>query len=335
LKKINQFKDSRFSIIASGGITNTMPDKEISLPELVAIYQNKAIKEICKKISIETDPIKRKELKLLLPYITPHGTFTKRADELITSYNKNILAIDIDYIKPGAELKKVFNAVKSAAGCLLAASSASGKGIKALFYIEYKNSDNVSDHFQLLKKNINLIAAAVGLTQLKLKSIDEPAKFLELDKMQFVLSQAFFVFKGDLFYFNTRPPAALKLDFEPLPPAEPIKPFISIKINTEQQPTVNEMLLQRLSVVIDSLIPGRTGRHHQIYKFRDIAKLKNYSDHVQQQKLFDISWQAVCDLYGNERTARQENAYKSLLTVFDKTPAENDPEIDSLITAAN
>ena len=56
----------------------------------------------------------------------------------------------------------------------------------------------------------------------------------------------------------------------PLPPPEPIKPFISIKINTEQQPTVNELLLQRLSAVIDSLIPGRTGRHHQIYKFRDI-----------------------------------------------------------------
>jgi Ca2+-binding EF-hand superfamily protein len=111
LKKINQFKDSRFSIIASGGIKNTLPDKEISLPELVAIYQNKAIKEICKKISIETDPIKRKELKLLLPYITPHGTFIKRADELITSYNKNILAIDIDYIKPGAELKKVLTSI--------------------------------------------------------------------------------------------------------------------------------------------------------------------------------------------------------------------------------
>ena len=333
MKKFNLFSDSKFSIIANGGIKNTLPDKEISLPELVAIYQNKAIKDICQKISIEPDKTKKRELKLLLPYITPYGTFTKRADNLITSYNKNILAIDIDYIKPGADLKKVFNALKSAEGCLLAASSASGKGIKALFYIEYKNSDSLNDHFQLLKKNINLIAASIGLTDLKLKSIEDPAKFLELDKMQFVLSQAFFVFKGDLFYFNTRPPAPLKLNFEPLPPPEPIKPFMAIKINTGQQLTINDFLLQRLSTVINSL--NADGKHRQIYKFRDIAKLKKYSDHAHQQKLFELSWQAVCNLYGGERIARQENAYKSLQAVFNKTQAENDSEIDNLLNSIN
>ena len=338
MKNYNSFENSKFSIIANGGIKNCNPAAEISVTDLAAIYQNKAIKDICSKLSIETDPDKRKEIKLLLPYITPHGTFSYRSNEKIKTYNKNILAIDIDKIQ-SKDLKKVFNALKNTAGAVIVSVSASGNGIKALFHIEYNNSENLADHYQLLKYNENLITASVGLSQLKLKAKKEtetdPDSLVILDTQQFVLSQPFFIFKGNLFYFNTRPPEPLKLDFEPLPPAAIISPFVDVDVSVIDQDTMKGIIMQKLKTVIDSLNSGGA-RHPQIYKFRDIAKLKKYfeSDQVLESEIMVQAWNGICKLYGNERTARSQNAEKSLLAVFKNTAAETDPDIDNLITAA-
>ncbi len=89
-----------------------MPEKEINIPELIAILSNPATRKLSAAIRACKDPILRTKLKTKLPYFTPFGSFIDRKNQSILSYNKDILAVDINAI-PAAEASIVFNILKN------------------------------------------------------------------------------------------------------------------------------------------------------------------------------------------------------------------------------
>ena len=195
----NDFADSKFTAVV-GGQEKVNPDKQINLIELIAILSNPAIKKLSAALRACKDPAARAKLKAKLPYFTPYGSFSYRNNNSILSYNKNILAVDIDAI-PDSEVPIVFNIIKNNKACILAYISAKAKGVKALIHVDYANEpDPIADHYNLLSTNSEYLNSILGITNWK------------LDKAQLKLSQPFFMFNADGLYYNLNTePLQLKL----------------------------------------------------------------------------------------------------------------------------
>jgi hypothetical protein len=324
------FTNCRFTAVV-GGSNKVIPDKQINLIELIAILSNPAIRKLSAALRACKDPLERKKLKDKLPYFTPYGTFSYRNNNSILSYNKNILAVDIDKI-PAAEVSIVFNIIKSNKACILAYISASGKGVKALINVDYANEpDPIEDHYNLLSTNYEYINKELGISNWK------------LDKAQFKLSQPFFMFNADGLYYNLNTePLELKLskslfkerkaviakekqlqaEYKPSYVPDELKPAVT----KELQNIYTNDFLRKLNH------DHKAARHPQIYKVKAVAEVMHYADLSEQQKFFKSCYAAIVLLYGTEAEADAANAYKSLLAVWTNTACIQNAVIESILS---
>ena len=319
----NDFADSKFNTIA-GGQNKVMPEKEINITELIAILSNPSTRKLSAAIRACKDPILRTKLKTKLPYFTPFGSFTDRKNQSILSYNKDILAVDINAI-PAAEASIVFNILKNNASCLLAYISAKGKGVKALIHVNYDNEpDPKVDHYNLLSLNEDYLNFILGVTNWR------------LDRAKLKLSQRFFIFNADELYYNLNTlPLKLKLNKVIFNEKKAIKSKLKqlqenykpTAVPEELQEAVNEEL--RTIFTYDFLRrlnhDPKAARHPQIYKVSSVAEVIHYADKVFYEELSYTCWVTIVLLYGSDEEALAANAFKSFLDVFKNTaPIENE-----------
>jgi hypothetical protein len=326
----NDFVDCRFTAVV-GGKHMVIPDKQINLVELIAILSNPAIRKISAAVRACKNPDIREKLKAKLPYFTPYGSFSYRNNISILTYNKNILAVDIDSI-PDAEVPIVFNIIKSNKACIFAYISAKGKGVKALMNVDYANElDPIADHYNLLSTNSEYLNRILGITNWK------------LDKAQLKLSQPFFMFNADGLYYNLNTePLELKLskslfkerkvitakekqlqaEYKPSYVPEELKPAV----NAELQNIIANDFLKKLNN------DPKAARHPQIYKVKAVAEVMHYADLSEQQKFFKDCYAAIVLLYGTEAEADEANAYKSFLAVWANAACKKNEAIESILS---
>ena len=319
----NDFADSKFTAVV-GGSDKVNPDKQINLIELIAILSNPAIRKLSAALRACKDPADKDKLKAKLPYFTPYGSFSYRKNTSIISYNKNILAVDIDKI-PDSEVSIVFNIIKNNKACILAYISAKGKGVKALINVDYANEpDPIADHYNLLSTNAKYINQILGINN------------WPLDQAQLKLSQPFFMFNADGLYYNLNTePLKLKLSKSLFKEKKVIteqikqlqKDFKPTIIPAELQPAVNEALFDIYTYDFFRTLNHneRAARHPQIYKAKSVAEVAHYADKETQAKLFKDCYAAIVSLYGSDAEADAANAYKSFLDVWNNAaPIENE-----------
>ena len=326
----NDFADSKFTAVV-GGQEKVNPDKQINLIELIAILSNPAIRKLSAALRACKDPAARAKLKAKLPYFTPYGSFSYRNNNSILSYNKNILAVDIDAI-PDSEVPIVFNIIKNNKACILAYISAKAKGVKALIHVDYANEpDPIADHYNLLSTNSEYLNSILGITNWK------------LDKAQLKLSQPFFMFNADGLYYNLNTePLILKLskslfkerkaviakekqlqaDYKPSYVPEELKPAVT----KELQNIFTNDFLRKLNH------DPKAARHPQIYKVKAVAEVMHYADLSEQQNFFKGCYAAIVLLYGSEEEAEAANAYKSLLAVWSNAACKKNEAIESILS---
>ena len=326
----NDFADSKFTAVV-GGQEKVNPDKQINLIELIAILSNPAIRKLSAALRACKDPAARAKLKAKLPYFTPYGSFSYRNNNSILSYNKNILAVDIDAI-PDSEVPIVFNIIKNNKACILAYISAKGKGVKALIHVDYANEpDPIADHYNLLSTNSEYLNSILGITNWK------------LDKAQLKLSQPFFMFNADGLYYNLNTePLILKLskslfkerkavmakekqlqaEYKPSYVPEELKPAVT----KELQNIFTNDFLRKLNH------DPKAARHPQIYKVKAVAEVMHYADLSEQQNFFKGCYAAIVLLYGSEEEADAANAYKSFLAVWSNAVCKKNEAIESILS---
>ena len=315
----NSFKDSKFSIMLRG-ITNLLPDTTISIKDLITLYLDDISKAQGKELSNCIDEAKKKKLKERAIYITPYGSFTSRCNEDIVSYNKNILAIDIDKLKP-EQIDTIYKTLSNSPHVLLVFVSARGKGLKALINIEYNNvTDVIKEHYNLLRDNKEVIERALGL------------EVGILDRTSFVLSQPFIITYNDRHYYNL---GCEPIRFNFLPPVvretnkvatpEKIKE-IATKTNLEAKTERERLVLRRFNMIV---LYSNEARHPQIAKFKATAKEIHYAPGIETE-LYNRGWAMIVQMYGNEKTAISERAEIAYKDIWENTPRETIPYLENI-----
>lgn len=138
---------------------NTTPLRDITFSKLTDIIKSEKLKNFPK--------IER-------PYFTPYGTFTKRNNESLVHFNKNIIALDYDNLTP-EQLDYVRLYWKFQKNTLISLVSPSGNGFKVI--LRAKHNYTPETLYNGLKQNIGKFTLSG----------------IEPDPMQFVLSQPFFI----------------------------------------------------------------------------------------------------------------------------------------------
>lgn len=322
---INNFKDSQFTILI-GGQYATDPVKVVNLEELINIYNNTAVFNLSEKLSAASKE-ERKKLKDISPAFLPYGCFSYRNNKSIVSYNKEILAIDIDKLS-SIELPIVFNILKNRTGMIFCSISASGNGVKALFRINANHY--LEDHYSILKNNEKNIAAVLGVSNWK------------IDTSQFKLSQMFYIC-NNRFQFNTNPePLLLDLDLTAVHEVKkkkeqhqkdfkPVTKEHQQQITPEQLEQIKSILNKKLDRISRKLDPTSNNRHNQIANFRFLCQYLHYLPPTEQQNYFNTCYRLVVDLYGSEQDAINSAAEKSLRDIFNENNSANDNEIEFLL----
>jgi hypothetical protein len=313
------FKDSQFSIMLKG-ITNLLPDTTISIKELITLYLDDVSRAQGKELSNCIDEAKKKKLKERAIYITPYGSFTSRCNEDIVSYNKNILAIDIDKLKP-EQIDTIYKTLSNNPHVLLVFVSARGRGLKALINIEYNNvTDVITEHYNLLRDNKEVIERALGL------------EIGILDRTSFVLSQPFIITYNDRHYYNLGC-EPIRFNFLPLVVKEtnsiatPQKiKEIATKTNLEAKTERERLVLRRFNMIV---LYSNEARHPQIAKFKATAKEIHYAPDLKTD-LYNRGWAMVVEMYGNEKTAIGERALISYKNIWENTPRETIPYLENI-----
>ncbi len=322
---LNNFKDSEFTILV-GGQYATDPVKVVNIEELINIYNNTAVVNLSEKLSAASK-VERKKLKDISPSFLPYGNFSYRENKSIVSYNKEILAIDIDKLS-SAEVSIVLNILKNRPGMIFCSISASGNGVKALFRINANHY--LEDHYYILKNNVKKIAAALGVNNWK------------IDTTQFRLSQMFYIC-NNRFHFNTNPePLLLDLDLTAIHEIKekkekqqkefkPLSKEQQKKITPEQLEKIKSVLNKKLDRISKKLDPTSNNRHNQIANFRFLCQYLHYLPPPEQQNYFNACYRLVIKLYGSEQDAINSDAERSLKDIFNENNFANDNEIDFIL----
>ncbi len=119
-------------------IQNTLPEKSISLPDVVDLIRTgKGFQEIIKKLRDTTD----KNMKERLPYVTFSGEFTRRNNSGLIQHS-GLLCVDVDDQK--VTLEDMQDYVPA-----LVFTSPSGTGQKIVYAIDIKNGTHLDYYFAL------------------------------------------------------------------------------------------------------------------------------------------------------------------------------------------
>ena len=119
-----------------------------------------AWKEDISAIRFETDSAKRREIKIMLPAITPSGVFSTRCNDGIIQ-RSGLICIDIDSKQNPClnDWEALKSSVAQLPGLWYAGLSASGRGIFALFKVKYPLQHN--EHFSAIDMDMKSLGIVI------------------------------------------------------------------------------------------------------------------------------------------------------------------------------
>ena len=248
LPDITGLNNTRFSLFWQEGdnTRNVTPRKEITLTELVDIMDSKWLRDLSK--------VER-------PYITPHGTFSKRNNESLKHFNSEIVCLDYDKLTP-KQVEDIKWDLEWNPSTILVAISPSGNGIKAL--IRVKHDFTPKTLYQGLKANIQLFEKH-GVTP---------------DAMQFVLSQPMFLPYDEELYFN---PYAIPLEAKLKPATKEETRELKSSLEVVDMDRANKFFRGRVEYLLKSLeeLPRGSGMHSYLY-----SVVKRIYPYISQQTVY-------------------------------------------------
>lgn len=264
-----------FSLFYNGkdNTKNVMPCKEIDLKELVHIIQSDYLKNLPKKER---------------PYITPYGTFSKRNNDSLITFNKDIICLDYDKLNRN-QIRYMNDYYSNEPYTLLSLISPSGNGLKVLIKAEHGFKPEAL--YNGLKANKELFSIARS----------------EADTMQFVLSQPMFIPYSEKPYFN---PSAEPMNVEfkepkKVHPSEPIK-LDSIKVeSTKNTSRVNRFFTNRVNMLLESLQqrPLESGTHNFLWSvLMRIYPYLNQQTAIQENELTQQLEQIILSRYEGDKS---------------------------------
>jgi len=300
----------KFSLFYSEkGIKNTTPAATVDLKKLFAILESSRLKELTESIREATDEETRNQLKLMLPFITPHGVFSKRNNESITHYNKNFLALDFDKLTT-EEVRKVKELLRRADCCYYIGTSSRGHGVKAL--IDMPNEFTPGNHYLSAKHNVEKILRLCNVPGYK------------TDLAQFTLCQAFFLSHDPEAIYNFTP--------SHIGGIQPLRAYIpEHKIYSGLTPVkdITPEAKNRIEAIIkgyyNSLIDGymattEGSRHLSIAKCKSFAAyVRQYTPHLEHEYKEGLK-KAIILMYGSERAAYETRAVSSFIEAWNEIP---------------
>lgn len=116
----------------SNGITQTEPDRQATVTEILSDIKGLALAGKTKALRKETDPERQAALKAALPYVTWSGAFAKRAKKDPTLKHSGLLCLDFDDLP---DLKAAKRKVNEDPHTLIAFTSPRGNGLKLVIQI--------------------------------------------------------------------------------------------------------------------------------------------------------------------------------------------------------
>jgi hypothetical protein len=307
----------KFSLFHSEiGIKETKPKKEIDLKNLFQILQSEKLIELTQGIRTAPNDLIRDELKLKLPFITPFGTFEMRDKTKIIHYNQNLIAFDFDYLKPH-EIEEIKEKAKKSQNVIYCGISPRGNGVKMLML--FNHSFDFENHATNLKHYAKDILKTMGIE-------NDP------DPAQFSLSQAMFLSHDENAYYNLFATATN----EPLEPFKPIREKHAPKIVIESHSRIDKFLIGSLRKKVEFLTNTNEGARHSaiLNCLQIIGLMKYYSPHLENEFKRSLK-QAVIVMYGNEQTAIENNALKTLDDIFNKAEYKTLDKIEEIISDNN
>jgi hypothetical protein len=312
------FKSEQFSLFYDHlkGIFNTQPKKEINLHDLIKIYNSNHVKDITSAIQLATTKSEKGELKKKLPFITPYGTFSKRNNDSILTFNNKLVAFDFDGLTEDSaqELKRKASKNNSV---VLAVISPRQKGVKILVRIASETKQTTL--YDTLKLNCESICIALGIREYYNYS----------DKAQFVLSQPLFIAYDPNIYFN---PKASALNIELKEYKAPEVPKIELtKTPPLASNRIEAYILRASNKLANDLQSKQEGeRHHSIKKVSSVASWLHYAPRIKED-VKSLLLEVVISMYGGERNAQRNNAIKSFKQAFDDAPMKANATIERII----
>jgi hypothetical protein len=307
----------KFSLFHSEiGIKETKPKKEIDLKNLLQILQSEKLIELTQGIRTAPNDLIRDELKLKLPFITPFGTFEMRDKTKIIHYNQNLIAFDFDYLKPH-EIEEIKAKAKKSQNVIYCGISPRGNGVKMLML--FNHSFDFENHATNLKHYAKDILKTIGIE-------NDP------DPAQFVFSQAMFLSHDENAYYNLFATATN----EPLEPFKPIREKHAPKIVIESHSRIDKFLIGSLRKKVEFLVNTNEGARHSaiLNTIQIVGLMRYYSPHLENE-FYNSLKQAVIVMYGNEQTAIENNALKTLDDIFVKAETRTLDKIEEIISDIN
>jgi hypothetical protein len=304
----NVIDSLRFSLFydVKKGIYTTTPIQQITFKRLINIYQSEGVKKVTHELQEANDKDKP-ELKKLLPFITPYGTFNPtRNKESIASFNASLICLDIDNVSNSdARLIKVI--LSKQTSTLLCVISPRGRGVKAFILIS--DTTPLNECYNTLKLNKEHIAKSIGL-------ID----FLEhIDNAQFNITQPMFIaFDESLYYNEFAQPLSITLTkyIQPI-----IKRVAITNVPIKAKNRIETYLINATNRLIEFFALCSEGnRHANIIKVQTIASWIHYAPGLEseiKQRLYN----ACCSMYGSEKEALKngvERAFNKAWTTENK-----------------
>jgi hypothetical protein len=294
------------------GSRQTQPTKEISLKQLIEVYNSEENKALSLDILNESNKDKQTQLKNKRAYYTPSGTFTTRKNEAITHHN-NIISIDIDNLKNEAEAIEIKNKLSSHKSILFCCLSVRGKGVKALMLVNKTYSPE--EQYQQLKNVFKPY-----LTEFL--QIDS----LHIDTAQFVLSQpCYFSYDANLYVNENAEELELNFNYKEAERTE----FKKITVPSTATNRVEKYILSILSNKVNLLTPIGA-RHPKLFAAKGLGELIHYAPHLESEIINSFIEGGVA-MYGKE--SMRNNVTDSVLKAFNggKIQPINNSVIDSII----
>ncbi|MGY5846622.1 BT4734/BF3469 family protein [Salegentibacter sp. HM20] len=131
---LNEDPEPVFSIFQAP-IRNTIPAKEVTLPEVYRYIKGKALKQLTENYRKLSDPKERRKFKANhFHYVCFSGVFRKRSDDQLLQHS-NLLCLDFDHLENLPKTRHLLLKDKLIKTCLLF-TSPSGDGLKWIVKID-------------------------------------------------------------------------------------------------------------------------------------------------------------------------------------------------------
>jgi hypothetical protein len=300
--KMNELKFSFF--YSDFGIKETTPTKEIDILDLFKIYNSEKLINLSKGVREATGE-SQSILKSKLPFITPYGTFSKKANDKITHYNQNLIALDFDHLKPH-EIEEIREICRHSENVIICALSPRNEGLKVLALIN--NDFTPENHTTSIKQNLSKIMSILGLE-----------KYMP-DHSQFTLSQALFLCHDSEMLFNLNARATN----DPLQPHKPTRKEIISNNNNFNNNRIKNVINGILNRNIDTMINAMPGNRHAtiLLNIKAFGIIKTYATDLENE-FYQRLQKAIEYSYFNDPSEALKQALITLDTIKDKATPQS------------